>query len=76
MNNNDLPEEKGKLKAKRGFGAMSPEKQKEIARKGGKAAHEQGVAHQWNSEEARLAGTKGGQVRGKAKTIEGDYKDQ
>jgi general stress protein YciG len=45
----------------RGFAAMSPERQKEIARVGGKAAHQQGVAHQWNSEEARNAGKKGGQ---------------
>jgi general stress protein YciG len=47
-------------KKKRGFALMNPEKQKQIARKGGKAAHEQGVAHQWNSEEARNAGRKGG----------------
>lgn len=45
----------------RGFASMTPEKQKEIASKGGKAAHEQGVAHQWNPEEARNAGRKGGQ---------------
>jgi len=42
---------------------MSPEKQKEIARQGGRAAHEQGVAHQWDSNEAREAGKKGGQAR-------------
>ena len=46
----------------RGFAAMSPEKQKEIASEGGRAAHQQGVAHEWNSEEARLAGRKGGQI--------------
>jgi general stress protein YciG len=46
----------------RGFAAMSPEKQKEIASEGGRAAHQQGVAHEWNSEEARLAGRKGGQT--------------
>ncbi|HEY0580187.1 MAG TPA: KGG domain-containing protein [Candidatus Nitrosocosmicus sp.] len=51
-------------KSNRGFAAMSSEKQKEIARKGGRAAHEQGVAHEWNSEEARMAGKKGGQSRG------------
>ena len=44
---------------------MSPEKQREIARKGGRAAHEQGVAHEWSSEEARAAGKKGGQARGR-----------
>lgn len=46
----------------RGFAAMSPEKQREIASEGGRAAHQQGVAHEWNSEEARLAGRKGGQI--------------
>lgn len=52
-------------KSIRGFAAMDAEKQKEIARKGGRAAHEQGVAHQWSSEEAREAGRKGGQARGR-----------
>jgi general stress protein YciG len=47
-------------KARRGFAAMSPEKQREIARMGGKAAHAQGVGHQFNSETARTAGRKGG----------------
>ena len=41
---------------------MSPEKQREIARKGGRAAHEKGAAHEWNADEARLAGRKGGQA--------------
>jgi general stress protein YciG len=45
----------------RGFAAMSPERQKQIASEGGRAAHKQGVAHEWNSEEARQAGKKGGQ---------------
>ena len=39
---------------------MSPEKQREIASKGGKAAHQKGTAHEWTSEEAREAGRKGG----------------
>jgi general stress protein YciG len=47
---------------KRGFACMDPEKQREIASKGGKAAHEKGTAHKWNSIEAREAGRKGGQV--------------
>ena len=46
-------------KSIRGFAAMSAEKQKEIASKGGRAAHEQGVAHEWSSDEARAAGKKG-----------------
>jgi uncharacterized protein len=52
-------------KSIRGFAAMSAEKQKEIASKGGRAAHEQGVAHEWSSDEARAAGKKGGQARGR-----------
>ena len=48
--------------AKRGFAAMSPEKQREIASRGGKAAHEKGTAHQFSSEEARAAGRKGGEA--------------
>ena len=43
----------------RGFAAMSPERQKAIASEGGRAAHRQGVAHEWSSEEARQAGRKG-----------------
>ena len=46
----------------RGFAAMDPEKQREIARKGGKAAHEKGTAHEFSSDEARAAGRKGGQA--------------
>lgn len=41
---------------------MSLEKQREIASKGGRAAHLKGTAHQWTSEEARAAGRKGGQI--------------
>lgn len=45
----------------RGFASMDPEKQKEIASKGGKVAHEKGTAHEFTSEEAREAGRKGGE---------------
>lgn len=41
---------------------MSPDKQREIASKGGRAAHAKGTAHEWTSEEARSAGRKGGQI--------------
>ncbi len=51
----------GRTASRRGFAAMDPEKQRQIARQGGKAAHQQGVAHQWTTEEARAAGRKGGQ---------------
>ena len=40
---------------------MSEEKQREIASKGGKAAHAKGTAHQFTSEEAKAAGRKGGE---------------
>jgi general stress protein YciG len=39
---------------------MDPAKQREIASKGGKAAHQKGTAHEWTSDEARDAGRKGG----------------
>ena len=44
----------------RGFASMDPEKQRSIASKGGKAAHEKGHAHEWTVDEAREAGRKGG----------------
>ncbi len=50
-----------KKKSKRGFAAMSAAQVSEIASKGGKAAHAKGTAHEWSSEEARVAGRKGGQ---------------
>ena len=52
----------GERKERRGFASMSPEKQREIASKGGRAAHEKGTAHEWTADEARQAGRKGGQV--------------
>ena len=54
----------GTQKSRRGFAAMSPERQREIASQGGRAAHKQGVAHEWNKDEARSAGKKGGQASG------------
>src|SRR6476620_526414 len=47
---------------KRGFASMDDEKQREIASQGGKAAHEKGTAHEFNSQEAREAGQKGGEA--------------
>ncbi|MBC8033692.1 MAG: hypothetical protein H7Y03_06065 [Chitinophagaceae bacterium] len=49
--------------SKRGFASMDIQKQREIASKGGKAAHQSGNAHEFTSEEAREAGRKGGQAR-------------
>ncbi len=47
-------------RARRGFAAMSREKQREIARRGGRAAHQKGTAHEFSQQEAREAGRKGG----------------
>jgi general stress protein YciG len=51
-------------KSRRGFAAISAERQREIASQGGRAAHQQGVAHEWSREEAAAAGKKGGQASG------------
>jgi hypothetical protein len=45
---------------RRGFAAMTPDKQREIARRGGRAAHKKGTAHEFSADEARAAGRKGG----------------
>ena len=47
-------------KSKRGFASMDAARQREIASKGGRAAHAKGTAHEWSSDEARVAGQKGG----------------
>lgn len=52
----------GNQKDQRGFASMDEQKQREIASKGGRAAHEQGTAHKFTSEEAREAGRKGGEA--------------
>jgi uncharacterized protein len=49
-------------KSKRGFASMDPSRQRDIASKGGKAAHAKGTAHEWTADEARRAGRKGGEV--------------
>ena len=60
---NENNEQKGKSRiSNRGFASMTPEQQRQIASKGGQAAHKKGVAHEWTSEEARAAGRKGGQA--------------
>lgn len=55
----------------RGFASMDTEQQREIASKGGKAAHEKGTAHEFSREEAVAAGRKGGQARGGGKSEAG-----
>ena len=47
----------------RGFAALSPEKRKEVAAKGGRAAHEKGTAHRWSPTDAKGAQQKGAKVR-------------
>jgi general stress protein YciG len=49
-------------KSNRGFASMDKNKQREIASKGGHAAHAKGTAHEFTPEEARRAGRKGGEV--------------
>jgi general stress protein YciG len=56
QNSSDRP------KSNRGFASMDASKQREIASKGGKAAHAQGRAHEFTPDEARTAGRKGGEV--------------
>jgi general stress protein YciG len=46
----------------RGFAGMDEAKKRQIASKGGKAAHQKGTAHEFTPEEARAAGRKGGQA--------------
>ena len=58
-------------KEDRGFASMDRAKQREIASKGGKAAHQKGTAHEWTAEEAREAGRKGGMASHRRK-MEGD----
>jgi general stress protein YciG len=69
------PVESGESKPKRprGFAAMDRKLVSEIARKGGKAAHSAGTAHEFTSEEARVAGRKGGRAtHAKRRKVEGD----
>jgi len=50
---------------KRGFASMTPEKRREIARKGGVASHKKGTAHEFTQDEAKIAGRKGGLSKNK-----------
>jgi general stress protein YciG len=50
-------------KKKRGFATMSPEQVRELARRGGVAAHRMGTAHEFTRDEARAAGRKGALAR-------------
>jgi uncharacterized protein len=59
-------------KEDRGFASMDRNKQRDIASKGGKAAHQKGTAHEWTSEEAREAGRKGGMASHRRKQQQTD----
>ena len=48
--------------SKRGFASMDPARKREIASKGGRAAHQKGTAHEFTADEARAAGRKGGET--------------
>lgn len=61
----DKQSDKPPKPANRGFAAMDPEVQRRIAAQGGRAAHVKGTAHRFTSEEARAAGQKGGEARGR-----------
>jgi len=54
-------------KSRKGFASLTPQRRKEIASMGGKAAHAEGVAHKWTKEEARIAGAIGGRRSGESK---------
>jgi uncharacterized protein len=62
MANNQREGNDKRQKSPRGFAAMDQEKQREIASKGGRAAHAKGTAHEFTPEEARDAGRKGGET--------------
>jgi general stress protein YciG len=64
MQNKNSGGNRGKESSNRGFASMDPEQQREISREGGKASHEKGTGHEWNSQEAREAGKKGGKASG------------
>jgi hypothetical protein len=49
-------------KKPQGFATLLPERRREIASLGGRTAHAQGKAHKFTSEEAKLAGQRGGQI--------------
>lgn len=63
-----MTSKQGSGTSKRGFASMDPVKQREIASKGGRAAHEKGTAHEFTPEEAAAAGRKGGLASGRGRS--------
>ncbi|SDH42632.1 KGG domain-containing protein [Variovorax sp. OV700] len=53
-----MNDQEGRIRSRRGFAGMDPERQREIARQGGRTAHELGRAHEFTPEEARHARAK------------------
>jgi general stress protein YciG len=70
---NDRQDEQGR--SARGFASMDEDKQREIASKGGKAAHQKGTAHEFDSESGRAAGRVGGSSRGDMTSDADDMND-
>lgn len=66
---------RGRSARPRGFAAMDPQLQRDIASRGGRAAHEQGTAHEFTSAEAREAGRKGGQASARRRGNSGGTDD-
>ncbi len=62
MTNNQREGNDRRQRSPRGFAAMDQDKQREIASKGGRAAHAKGTAHEFTADEAREAGRKGGET--------------
>lgn len=59
----------------RGFASMDPDRQREIASEGGKAAQQKGTAHKWTREEAREAGRKGGRTKHPIENLTTDWRE-
>ena len=57
-----MPDDIPPIRSRRGFGTLTPEHRSQISRMGGIAAHKQGTAHEFTSEEAKAAGRKGGRA--------------
>lgn len=58
----DLPALRHRAPLPRGFAAMTPERRRELAASGGRAAHANGTAHEWTPSEASAAGKVGGRI--------------
>jgi general stress protein YciG len=67
-----LESESPKKKSRRGFASMTPEQRRAIASKGGKASQATGRAHQYTTEEAKVAGAKGGLAKKKPSVVQAD----